>query len=326
MRIVFAGTSAFAVPSLEALLAAGHEVRAVLTRPDRPAGRGRKLAESPVKRHALARRLTLLQPQTLKGYAATLKPYDPDVMIVIAYGLLLPREILELPRHGCLNVHASLLPRWRGAAPIARAIEAGDAETGVTIMQMDEGLDTGPVLLEARTPILATDTAASLQDRLSTLGAQTLVEALARLDRGELIAQPQNEARACYAHKLQKHEGLVDWSLPAEVLHRKLRAFNPMPVAYTFWRDTRLRLWEVGALAPAEEARATPGTVVATGAGGIRVATGAGVLTITRLQPEGGRILSAAEFLNGYRLAPGERFMSEADVAKAVVHARTPPG
>ncbi len=309
MNIVFAGTPAFAVPSLEALLAAGHSVRAVLTQPDRPAGRGRRPTESPVKRLARERGIPVLQPPTLRGETAALGEYAPDVMVVIAYGLLLPREILALPRHGCLNVHASLLPRWRGAAPIARALEAGDSETGISIMQMGEGLDTGPVLLTARTPILPTDTAASLHDRLSALGAETLLEALARLERGELVAQPQDEARACYARKLDKREALLDWELPAEVLHRKIRAFNPAPVAYTYWRGKRLRLWEVGPLdSPSAEVRALPGTVVAADAGGIRIATGAGVLTVTRLQPEGGRRLGAAEFLNGYRLAVGERF------------------
>jgi methionyl-tRNA formyltransferase len=325
MNIVFAGTPAFAVPSLEALLAT-ERVRAVLTQPDRPAGRGRQPAESPVKQLARARGLPILQPSTLKGFAAELAPYEPDVMVVVAYGLILPREILALPRFGCLNVHASLLPRWRGAAPIPRAIEAGDSETGVTIMQMDEGLDTGPILLAARTPIEPTDTAASLHDRLSVLGAQVLIEALARLKRGELAAVPQDETRACYARKLDKREALLDWRLPAEVLHRKIRAFNPTPVAYTFWRGRRLRLWEVGPLDPsADRPEAPPGTVVAADPErGIEVATGSGLLALTRLQLEGGRILSAGEFLNGYRLAPGERFAAEAEAA-AAGGGRTPP-
>lgn len=305
MKLVFAGTPAFAVPSLAALIEAGHEIRAVLTQPDRPAGRSRRLTSSPVKQLAVHRGLTVLQPESLAGFAPTLTGLDPDAMIVIAYGLILPRAILETPRHGCINVHASLLPRWRGAAPIARAIEAGDTETGVTIMQMDEGLDTGPILLTARAPIADTDTALTLHDRLAALGARTLTEALERLGHGALVPRPQDETLACYARKLSKQEAAIDWSQPAAVLHRKVRAFNPYPVAATAWRGKRLRLWEVGPLVPG--AGDTPGTVLGADVRGLRVATGEGILTITRLQLEGGKRLPAGDFLRGHRLAAGER-------------------
>lgn len=311
MKIVFAGTPAFAVPSLAALIEAGHEVCAVLTQPERPAGRGRRLVPSPVKQLATRHGLAVLQPATLEGFAPILAGFGPDAMVVIAYGSILPRAILALPRYGCINVHASLLPRWRGAAPIARAIEAGDAETGVTIMQMDEGLDTGPILLAARTPIADTDTAQTLHDRLAALGARTLLEALERLGRGSLVPQPQDETLACYARKLSKHEATIDWSQPAAVLHRKVRAFNPYPVAATVWRGKRLRLWEVGPLAPGA-AGALPGTVLDADADGVRVATGEGVLTITRLQLEGGKRLAAGDFLRGHRLVPGERLGGDA--------------
>jgi methionyl-tRNA formyltransferase len=309
MNLVFAGTPAFAVPSLEALVAAGHRILAVYTQPDRPAGRGRKLAMSPVKEFALAQGLQVRQPVSLKtgDEVAALRALEPDAMIVIAYGLLLPASILAVPRNGCLNVHASLLPRWRGAAPIARAIEAGDRETGITIMQMDEGLDTGAMLLKSTEPIHDTDTAASLHDRLSTLGARTLVTVLARLADGGLAPELQDNAAACYARKLKKEEAVIDWTQDAASLHRRIRAFNPWPVAVTTWREERLRLWEVGPLSD-EAVSAAPGTVIGADGVGVRVATGAGVLALTRLQREGGRALPAGEFVNGTRLAVGERF------------------
>lgn len=310
MNLVFAGTPAFAIPSLEALVAAGHTLRAVYTQPDRPAGRGRKLALGPVKEFALAHGLEVRQPANLKDDAdvAALRTLEPDAMIVIAYGLLLPASILAIPRHGCLNVHASLLPRWRGAAPIARAIEAGDRETGITIMQMDEGLDTGAMLLKSSEPIRDTDTAASLHDRLAALGAHTLITALAQLACGELQPEIQDDAHACYARKLKKEEAIIDWTLEAAVLHRRIRAFNPWPVAVTGWRGERLRLWEAGPLKSGTIA-AAPGTVLAAGAEGVTVATGRGALNLTRLQREGGRALPAGEFVNGTRLAPGEQFI-----------------
>lgn len=311
MNLVFAGTPPFAVPSLEALVGAGHRVCAVYTQPDRPAGRGRKLAGSAVKQRAAQLGITTVhQPETLKDEREheRLRAFRADAMIVIAYGLLLPPAVLAIPRHGCLNVHASLLPRWRGAAPIARAIEAGDTESGITIMQMDAGLDTGPMLRKHATPILASDTAATLHDRLAQLGAETLVQALALLAAGQLEPEKQNEGLATYAKKLRKDEARLDWSQAASVLHNKIRAFNPWPVAFTHWRETPLRLWEV-AVPGDEPATEPPGTVIGADASGVRVATGAGVLTVTRLQREGGKPLAAGDFVNGTRLAPGEMFV-----------------
>jgi methionyl-tRNA formyltransferase len=306
MNLIFAGTPAFAVPALEALLRAGHHIRAVYTQPDRPAGRGRKLAASPVKQCAQTHGIEVRQPEKISGEEKILRADAPDAMIVIAYGLLLPPPILAIPRHGCINVHASLLPRWRGAAPIPRAIEAGDSETGVSIMQMEAGLDTGPVLAEVRTPIHATDTARTLHDRLALLGAETLVATLERLARGAVTPQPQDNAGACYAKKLNKEEARLDWTRPAIALHRKIRALNPWPVASTVWHGKTLRLWEAGPL-EARHAAGVPGTIVQADATGIRVLTGDGVLTLTRLQAEGGKILAAGEFLNGHKLAAGDR-------------------
>ena len=309
MNLVFAGTPQFAVPSLEALLAAGHSIRAVYTQPDRPAGRGRQISPSPVKQLALARGIAVRQPETLADAAAELARLAPDAMIVIAYGLLLPRAVLAVPRFGCLNVHASLLPRWRGAAPIARAIEAGDRVTGVFIMQMEEGLDTGPLFDCADTPIGDTETAAQLHDRLAHLGAATLVATLARIERGTAQAHAQDPAGACYARKLRKEEARIDWREPARTVHCKIRAFNPWPVAHTRFRGRSLRLWEVAPLTAAViPALPAPGTIVAADARGITVAAGDGAVTLTRLQLEGGRLLDAAAFLNGQRVTCGERF------------------
>ena len=300
MNLVFAGTPEFAVPALRALLDAGHTIRAVYTQPDRPAGRGRMLAMSPVKQYALARGLEVRQPTTLRteAEAERLRALAPDAMIVIAYGLILPKSILAIPRHGCINVHASLLPRWRGAAPIQRAIEAGDPVTGITIMQMDEGLDTGPMLARAETPIDATDTGASLHDRLSEIGGRLLVETLAC---GAIAPEPQDSAHATYAPKLKKEEALLDWQADAAALARRVRAFNPWPVAHTTLDGQKLRIW--GAQAETGGGRDTPGTVLTTGTDGIRVQCGHGVLCITRLQLEGGKTLDAHAFLNG-RLRP----------------------
>ncbi|OGI47833.1 MAG: methionyl-tRNA formyltransferase [Candidatus Muproteobacteria bacterium RBG_16_65_34] len=306
MNLVFAGTPAFVVPALEALIRAGHKILAVYTQPDRPAGRGRRLAAGPVKEFALAHGLEVRQPERLQGRAGELRALNPEAMIVIAYGVILPPDVLAVPKYGCLNVHASLLPRWRGAAPIARALEAGDTVTGVTVMQMDAGLDTGPMLLKAETPIRDTDTAQTLHDRLAEIGAQTLVAALEQLGRGALRPEPQNAAQAGYAKKLKKEEARIDWSAPAAVIHRKIRAFNPYPVACTAFNGRVLRLWEVGPLEPAPT-RGTPGEIVRADAGGIRVRAGDAIVNVTRLQAEGAKALSAAEFLNGTRLAPGDR-------------------
>jgi methionyl-tRNA formyltransferase len=311
MNLIFAGTPAFAVPALEALLRAGHVIRAVYTQPDRPAGRGRKLMASAVKQCAQKHGIEIRQPEKLTGEEGRLRVDAPDAIIVIAYGLLLPESILAIPRYGCINVHASLLPRWRGAAPIPRAIEAGDADTGVSIMQMETGLDTGPVLAEARLPIHADDTAQTLHDRLAQIGADTLISTLERRARGDIRPQPQDASRACYAKKLRKEDSALDWTQPAAVLHRKIRALVPWPVASTTWRSKTLRLWEAGPLVK-KNTPGVPGTVVQAEAGGVCVLTGEGVLTITRLQAEGGKILTAGDFLNGHPLAAGDRMGDEA--------------
>jgi len=305
MNLVFAGTPAFALPTLQALHTAGHTLLAVYSQPDRPAGRGRKLRPSPIKQYALAHGLPVRQPGTLRGEEKALALLNPEVIVVVAYGLLLPASVLAIPPIGCINVHASLLPRWRGAAPIARAIEAGDRETGITIMQMEPGLDTGPILLQDRIPISDTDTAGTLEARLAHLGAELLVGAL---ERGALARRAQDDAQACYAPKLQKSEALIEWSRAAAVLHRKIRALNPWPVATTSWRGEPLRLWEVGPLAPpAGPRRAPPGTVVVADNSGLQVQTGEGVLRITSLQAAGGRALPVGEFLNGTRVRAGDR-------------------
>ncbi len=302
LRLVFAGTPEFALPSLHACLASGAQVVAVYTQPDRPAGRGRQLAASPVKQAALAAGLVVEQPQSLRDAdaRARLAAHAPDLIVVVAYGLILPRAVLALPRLGCWNVHASLLPRWRGAAPIQRAILAGDAETGVDLMQMEAGLDTGPVLLEARTPIGAEDTGGSLHDRLAALGAQLLGEALARVQRGQALpARAQPDSGIEYAHKLDKAEARLDWHEPAVLLARKVRAFDPWPVAEALLEGERVRIWSAQAVPGA--AGAAPGSVVAASAEGIEVATGGGRLRIRELQREGGRRISARDWLNARR-------------------------
>lgn len=305
LRTVFAGTPEFAVPTLKALMSAGHPVCAVYTQPDRPAGRGRVLRSSPIKRFALSHGLAIAQPASLKHEADRLRALRPEIMVVVAYGLRLPRSVLEVPVHGCVNVHASLLPRWRGAAPIQRAIEAGDAVTGVTIMQMDEGLDTGDILAQAQTPIQDADTAQTLHGRLARLGAETLVATLARLEKGKLEPRPQDGADASYAAKLTKREVFLDWRQPAAQIVRKVRALNPWPMACTEYHGEVLRLWEAitTEAAPAGE----PGTVVGTGQTGIDVCAGDGVVRLLRLQLAGGRSQSAGEFLNGRPIQPGER-------------------
>jgi methionyl-tRNA formyltransferase len=305
MRIVFAGTPEFAVPSLRAA-ARKAEIVAVYTQPDRPAGRGRGVQPSPVKLAALEQGFPVLQPQTLKSELSrdALRALKPDLIVVVAYGLLLPQAVLDIPVYGCWNVHASLLPRWRGAAPIQRAIEAGDTGTGVCLMQMEKGLDTGPVLLEQRTPIGADETAGQLHDRLAELGAQTLGDGLGLLRAGmKPVAKPQPATGATYAHKLEKAEARLDWSQPAQALERKVRAFNPWPIAEAPLSGERVRIHaaEVVDGAPG----AAPGSVLQASRAGIDVACGAGALRITRLQREGGRVLAAADYLNARPLAAG---------------------
>jgi len=310
LRVVFAGTPEFALPPLRALLD-GHEVCGVLTQPDRPAGRGRALAHGPVKHAALERSVPVLQPLRLRGDAvalaatlAQLRRWQPDVIVVVAYGLMLPREVLELPRFGCLNIHASLLPRWRGAAPIARAIEAGDTESGVSIMRMEEGLDTGPVLLAESVPISATTTAVELHDALSALGARLILEALAQCAAGTARAQVQPAAGVTYARKLSREEAMVDWQQDAIVIDRRIRAFNPWPGAETRLHDQSVKLLRsrVQGEAPAH---AAPGTVLGLEDGGLSVATGFGVLQLLELQRAGRRSTSARDFLNAEKSTTG---------------------
>jgi methionyl-tRNA formyltransferase len=311
MRAVFAGTPEFAARVLSALLAAGHELALVLCQPDRPAGRGLRLTECPVKRLAALRQLPLLQPTTLREAAAIerIAATQPDVLVVAAYGLVLPQAVLDIPRHGAINVHASLLPRWRGAAPIQRALLGGDEETGITIMKMDAGLDTGPICTQQRIPIEAEDDAGSLTDKLAGLGAEMLVAALADIAAGRAQWRAQGGEGASYAAKLAKHEALVDWSRPAAEIARKLRAFSPQPGAQSTLRGERIKLWRAVA---GEQRGGDPGTIVSAGADGVVVACGQGTLRVTELQRPGGRRLSAEELLRGTPLRAGERFESVA--------------
>ena len=316
MRIIFAGTPAFARVALERLHAAGFEIPLVLTQPDRPAGRGMKLQASPVKQFALNHGIAVAQPRSLRldgkypedaaAAREAILAARADAMVVAAYGLILPQWVLDAPARGCLNIHASLLPRWRGAAPIHRAIEAGDAETGVTIMQMDAGLDTGDMLLIERLPIAATDTTGSLHDRLAVLGGRLIVEALEIAACGGLMAVRQPEDGVSYAHKIEKAEAAIDWSLPAAVLERRVRAFNPFPGAGSVLGGEAVKVWS--AHPEATTATAAPGQVLTADAQGIRVATGDGVLVLTELQRAGGKRLSAADFLRGFAVAPGQVF------------------
>ena len=301
MRIVFAGTPQFAVPSLRAAASRG-EVVAVYTQPDRPAGRGRQLAFSPVKQEAMERGIEVFQPASLRTEDAQeqLRALAPDLLVVVAYGLILPRAVLEIPRFGCWNVHASLLPRWRGAAPIQRAIEAGDAETGVCLMWMAEGLDTGPVLLSQSTPIGPEETAGALHDRLAALGAQVLKDGLGLLRAGiRPVPQPQPAEGVTYAHKLDKAEARLDWSQPAAQLARRVRAFHPWPVAEAELAGERIRIHAATALDAPHSA--APGTVLAASRDGIDVACGEGALRLLRIQRPGGKPIAAADYLNARR-------------------------
>lgn len=296
LRIVFAGTPDFSVPPLHALLDSGHEVPAVYTQPDRPAGRGRKLKASPVKELALAHGLRVYQPANFKDPAerARLAALQADLMVVVAYGLLLPQAVLDAPRLGCVNIHASILPRWRGAAPIQRAILAGDDESGVTIMQMEAGLDTGPIIHTLSCPIGPEDTGGSLHDRLAPLGARALLQALPMIVSREPRPRAQNDSLATYAPKLSKDEAVIDWRRPAEEIERMVRAFDPWPVAQTRYAGLVMRVWAARAAAGAGE----PGLVLSADRSGIAVGTGHGLLRIFRLQMPGKRPLDTADFLN----------------------------
>jgi methionyl-tRNA formyltransferase len=314
LNVVFAGTPEFARVALAQLHAAGFPVPLVLTQPDRPAGRGMKLQPSPVKQYALDHHLPISQPTSLRldgkypdeaaAARAALEAARPDVIVVAAYGLILPTWVLEIPRLGCLNIHASLLPRWRGAAPIHRAIESGDAETGVTIMQMDAGLDTGDMVLVERLPILASDTTGSLHDKLATLGGRMIVETLEIADCGVLTRTPQPADGVTYAHKIEKAESLVDWSQPANLLAHRLRAFTPAPGLSTTWQGEALKLWQA-LPTPTAASQATPGTVLLANADGVVVQCGQGVLRITELQRAGSKRLPASDFLRGQPLNAG---------------------
>ncbi|TBV75887.1 methionyl-tRNA formyltransferase [Pseudoxanthomonas winnipegensis] len=301
MKIVFAGTPDFAVPSLRAAVR-HNEVVAVYTQPDRPAGRGRGLTASPVKLEAVKRGIPVLQPETLRNpeTQAALRLMAPDVMVVVAYGLILPKAVLEIPRYGCWNVHASLLPRWRGAAPIQRAIEAGDTESGVCLMQMEAGLDTGPVLLSLSTPISETDTGGQLHDRLAELGGQVLADGLGLL-RADMrpVPRPQPAQGVTYAHKLDKAEARLDWTQPAQVLARKVRAFVPWPIAEGQVAGERLRIH--GAIAIDLAHNAAPGTLLAATRQGLDIACGQGALRLRVVQREGGKAITAADYLNARR-------------------------
>ena len=305
MKVAFAGTPEFAAAALEAILAAGFDVPLVLTQPDRPAGRGMQLQPSPVKRVALAAGIPVHQPEKLRTpeQQTPLADVQADVLVVAAYGIILPQAVLDLPRHGCLNIHASLLPRWRGAAPIHRAIQAGDAATGITIMQMDAGLDTGPMLLSRAEAIHADDTTGSLHDRLAQLGADMIVEALRALPGG-LTATPQPADGVTYAAKIGKAEASIDWNRPAVELERAIRAFNPFPGAVATLQQTPVKLWRARAI----DAAGTPGEVLLAEGAGVIVACGEGALCITELQKPGGKRLPAADFLRGMPIAAGSRF------------------
>ena len=298
MKIVFAGTPDFAAAHLQALIDCDqHHIVAVYTQPDRPAGRGKKLTPSPVKQLACDHNINVFQPPSLKDSEAQqqLASLDADIMIVVAYGLLLPQAVLDIPRLGCINVHGSLLPKWRGAAPIQRAIEAGDRETGICIMQMDAGLDTGPVISVARCPITAADTSATIYQKLSELGAPTLLAALAKIDQGVAVAEQQDDSQSTYARKIDKAEALIDWSEAAETLARRVRAFNPFPATFSYIAGDRVKVW--GAIAIDANSDQSPGTIVDATTDGIVVQTGSGQLLISQIQLAGKSKMPVSELL-----------------------------
>jgi methionyl-tRNA formyltransferase len=328
MRVIFAGTPEFARSALAALHAAGHEIVGVFTQPDRPAGRGMKLQASAVKQFALAHNLPVVQPHSLKldgkypeeaaAAQAFIAQAQADVMVVAAYGLILPQWVLDAPKHGCLNIHASLLPRWRGAAPIHRAIEAGDAQTGVTIMQMDAGLDTGDMLLEETLPILPQDTTAALHDKLATMGAALIVKALTQVGQFKPVRQPSEGVT--YAHKIEKNEAAIDWTLSAQQLSQRIRAFDPFPGMTAQMAGEMVKVWQAHVLAdaladtltdaPAHASTAKPGTLLAIDESGLQVACGADVLCLTQLQKPGGKRQPVADFVRHFKGTVGDVFQS----------------
>ncbi|MEQ9873257.1 methionyl-tRNA formyltransferase [Pectobacterium brasiliense] len=301
LRIIFAGTPDFAARHLDALLSSGHEVVGVFTQPDRPAGRGNKLTPSPVKILAEQHSIPVFQPKSLRPEEnqAMVQALNADVMVVVAYGLILPQPVLSMPRLGCINVHGSLLPLWRGAAPIQRALWAGDSETGVTIMQMDVGLDTGAMLHKISCPILPQDTSAMLYDKLAELGPRGLLETLEQLADGSAVAETQNDALATYAEKLSKEEARLNWQLSAEQLERCIRAFNPWPVSYFIVDEQPVKVWKAGVIAKAHGSQ--PGTIIQADKQGIQVATADGILNIQELQPAGKKVMAAQDLLNSRR-------------------------
>ena len=314
MKIIFAGTPEFAVSALAALHAAGHTISLVLTQPDRPAGRGMQLHPSPVKQFALAHAIPVAQPTSLRldgkyveeaqAAHALLKATEHDVMVVAAYGLILPQSVLQIPRLGCINIHGSLLPRWRGAAPIHRAIEIGDKQTGITIMQMDEGLDTGAMLLSETAEIYADDTTGLLHDRLANMGGRLIVDAMRALESGKLLATPQPEIGVTYAAKISKQEAVLNFQDGAEVLERKVRAFNPFPAASAEIQGITLKIWHAQYL----DVTGEPGQILSVADDGVTVACGRGALVLKELQKPGGKRLPAAEFLKGFPMKSGQRF------------------
>lgn len=316
-RLIFAGTPEFAATHLDAVIAAGHDVCAVLTQPDRPAGRGKQLQPSAVKRRAQAAGVTVLQPVSLRTPEShtLLRALDAEVMVVVAYGLILPQSILDIPTHGCLNVHASLLPRWRGAAPIQRAIEAGDTHTGITIMQMEAGLDTGPMIAKGALKITDSETSGTLHDRLTQLGPGLLLEVLETLPQCLAQASTQEDNDATYAAKIVKAETQIDWTLDANTLSHKIRAFNPTSVCFSYLGTERLKIWQASALPKTHNS--IPGRIIGSGAEGIVVACGSGALNITVAQFPGSKALPTADLLNGRsaQLAKDQQFTSHSNLS-----------
>ena len=305
MRVIFAGTPAFAVPTLSSLIQSQHDVVAVYTQPDKPAGRGRHLQASPIKRLANENSIPVEQPERLSSseVQARLAAYDADIMVVIAYGLLLPKDILIMPKYGCINVHASLLPRWRGAAPIQHAILAGDKQTGVTIMQMTPGLDEGDSLLQSVLPLSDKETSASVHAKLGDIGASSLLEALDAIEQQTITPVKQDSTQVTYASKIKKQDAKVDWEKSAQAIHRMIRAYNPWPVAYCEYQGVSVRLWHAEVIA--ESSIEKPGTVVRMNKEGIDVATGDGILRLLSLQLPGGKKITGADFANSQKTCQG---------------------